>query len=131
MWDILHKWLDILLYHCCLIILVVIFISNRDRIFLDIIVHMYIRLLSVSVCACTFIFNIGVSIFHSKDTYFCGSFCTCEYRLCANFCVCTFVNVITGMVILHKQDVAVDHCAHVSLLCTVVCDYVSYLLLQV
>ena len=25
------------------------------------------RLLSVGVCACTFIFNIGASIFHSKD----------------------------------------------------------------
>ena len=48
--------------------------------------------------------------------------------MCANFCVCTFVNVITGVIILHRQDVAVDHCACVSLLCAVVCDYVSYLL---
>ena len=79
------------------------------------------RLVSVSVCACTFIFYIDVNIFHSEDiTVDCFAHVN---RLCANFCVYTFVNIITGVVILHRQDIAVDHCAYVSLLCAVACDY--------
>ena len=40
------------------------------------------HLLSVGVCACTFIFNIGVSIYHNKDiTVGCFAHVSIDYVL--------------------------------------------------
>ena len=61
----------------------------------------HVRLLSVGVCACTSLLNIGVSIFHSEGiTVDCFAHVSIDCVLI--FVFCTFVNVITGVVICSR-----------------------------